>query len=71
MATPRVDTEYPIELTAPDISPYRLGNVGIEFATTYNSGFAGPHVMISALVHGNELCGPSHSTGCIGRTLDR
>jgi len=57
MATPRVDTEYPVELTAPDISQYRRGNTGVEFATTYDSGHAGPHVLISALVHGNELCG--------------
>jgi predicted deacylase len=57
MATPRVDTEYPVELVAPDISQYRRGNSGAEFATTYDSGCAGPHVLISALVHGNELCG--------------
>ena len=57
MATPRVDTEHPVELIAPDISPYRRGNTGVEFATTYDSGRAGPHVLISALVHGNELCG--------------
>jgi predicted deacylase len=57
MATPRVDMEYPVELIAPDISPYRRGNIGIEFAATYDSGRAGPHVLISALVHGNELCG--------------
>ena len=57
MATPRVDTEYPVELIAPDLSQYRRGNIGVEFATTYDSGCAGPHVLISALVHGNELCG--------------
>jgi hypothetical protein len=43
MATPRVETEYPVELTAPDISPCRRGKPGTEFATTYDSGFAGPH----------------------------
>jgi predicted deacylase len=57
MATPRVDTEYPVELIAPDISQYRRGNIGVEFVTTYDSGYAGPHVLISALVHGNELSG--------------
>jgi hypothetical protein len=57
MATPRVNTDYPVELIAPDISPYRRGNVGVEFATTYDSGSPGPHVLISAIVHGNELCG--------------
>ena len=48
---------YPIELTAPDISPYRAGNTGIEYVHTFDSGRPGPHVMISALTHGNEICG--------------
>lgn len=54
---PLPENEYPVELTAPDISPYRQGNTGIEFITTLESGRAGPHVMIAALVHGNEICG--------------
>ncbi len=48
---------YAIELTAPDISAYREGNTGVEYVTTFDSGQAGPHVMVSAVVHGNELCG--------------
>lgn len=48
---------YPIELTPPDITPYRDGGSGIDFATTLDSGKSGPHAMISAVVHGNELCG--------------
>jgi len=48
---------YPIELKAPDISPYRAGNTGVEFVTTFDSGQPGPHVMICAVTHGNELCG--------------
>ena len=48
---------YPVELTAPDIEPYRKGNTGIEFVTTFDSGIAGPHVMINAVTHGNEICG--------------
>ena len=46
-----------IEVLPPDISPYREGNTGIEYATTLDSGNPGPHVMINALTHGNELCG--------------
>lgn len=49
--------KYPIELPFPDISRYRKGNTGIDFYTTFDSGAAGPHVMINALVHGNEVCG--------------
>ncbi len=48
---------YPIELTPPDITPYRQGGTGIDYATTFDSGKPGPHAMISAVVHGNELCG--------------
>ncbi len=50
-------SEYPLELTAPDISSYRLGNTGIDYVTSFDSGAPGPHAMITALVHGNELCG--------------
>ena len=48
---------YPVELEPPDISPYRAGNTGIEYATTFDSGKPGPHVIVNALTHGNELCG--------------
>ncbi len=48
---------YAVELNALDISQYRRGNTGIDYATTFDSGAPGAHVMLSALVHGNELCG--------------
>ena len=48
---------YPVELTAPDIEPYRVGSTGVEFVTTFDSGRPGPHVMINAVTHGNEICG--------------
>ena len=51
------DDRYPIELTAPDISPYRAGNTGIDYVTTFDSGAPGPHVMVNAVTHGNEICG--------------
>ncbi|SFJ95582.1 Succinylglutamate desuccinylase [Pseudovibrio ascidiaceicola] len=50
-------TAYPIEIDFPDILPYKVGNTGVDWITTFDSGTAGPHVMISALVHGNEPCG--------------
>jgi len=46
-----------VELTPPDIGAYRAGNTGVPFATTFDSGRSGPHAMICAIVHGNELCG--------------
>ena len=48
---------YPVEIAPPDISIYRRGNTGVEYATTFESGREGPHVMLTAIVHGNELCG--------------
>lgn len=45
------------ELVPPDIEPYRAGNTGVPFATSFDSGHAGPHAVICAIVHGNELCG--------------
>ena len=47
----------PIELTAPDISPWRQGNTGTDYVHQIDSGRPGPTVMVQALTHGNELCG--------------
>lgn len=47
----------PVEVLPPDISAYRLGNTGVEYVTTLDSGKPGPHVMVNALTHGNEICG--------------
>ncbi len=54
---PSVSNEYPIEISAPDISPYKTGNTGLEYVSTFDSGAAGPHVLVTAVVHGNEICG--------------
>jgi predicted deacylase len=51
------EPNYAVELTAPDIEPYRAGNTGIDYVTTFDSGVAGPHVLVTALTHGNEICG--------------
>jgi predicted deacylase len=47
---------FPVELTAPDIEPY-LGNTGIPYVTTVRAEAPGPHVVLCALMHGNEICG--------------
>ena len=51
------EPNYTIELTPPDIEPYRVGNTGLDYVTTFDSGHAGPHVLVTALTHGNEICG--------------
>jgi predicted deacylase len=47
----------PVELDAPDISAYRAGNTGIDHVTSFTATAPGPHVMLTALMHGNEICG--------------
>ena len=54
---PKKDPKYPMSLVPPDISSYRIGNIGVDYIHQFDSGKSGPHVMISAVVHGNELCG--------------
>ena len=51
------EPNYPVELTPPDIEPYRVGNPGLEYVTSFDSGREGPHVLVTALTHGNEICG--------------
>lgn len=54
--TPTFDA-YPVEVDFPDITPYAAGNAGVPYLYTFDSGLPGPHVMINALTHGNEVCG--------------
>jgi hypothetical protein len=44
-------------LQAPHLGPWRAGNAGTEGVWVFDSGQPGRHVMVSALVHGNEWCG--------------
>lgn len=57
MPSPATPNEYPLELPNPDISSHSTGNNGIPYTYTFEATTPGPHVMISAVVHGNELCG--------------
>jgi predicted deacylase len=45
------------ELTAPPLSRVLGGNTSTEGVWFFDSGLAGPCVLISALIHGNEICG--------------
>lgn len=44
-------------LSAPDIRPYAAGNTGVPYVTTFAASEPGPNVLVTAVVHGNELCG--------------
>jgi predicted deacylase len=60
-------SEPPVEIDAPDISAYASGSAGVPYVVDLDSGRTGPHVVITALVHGNELCG----AWALSRLLER
>ncbi len=45
------------EVLPRDLSAYRSGNTGIDYVHRFVSGQPGPHVLVNALTHGNEICG--------------
>jgi predicted deacylase len=45
------------EVLPRDISAYREGNTRIDYVHRFESGRPGPHVLVNALTHGNEVCG--------------
>ncbi|MCV2370302.1 M14 family metallopeptidase [Roseateles oligotrophus] len=49
--------ENAVELSPPDITPYRASSSGVDYVHVLDSGRPGPVVMVQALTHGNELCG--------------
>ena len=50
-------SELHFELPKPELGAWRAGNTGTEGVWTYSAHTPGPHVLVTALVHGNELCG--------------
>ncbi|MCC6471432.1 MAG: succinylglutamate desuccinylase/aspartoacylase family protein [Alphaproteobacteria bacterium] len=51
-----------VEIAAPDIAGFRDGGTGIPYVVAWDSGQPGLHVVVTALVHGNELCGAHAAT---------
>ncbi|CAD5374552.1 Succinylglutamate desuccinylase [Rubrivivax sp. A210] len=47
----------PLELSPPDIQPWREGGSGVDWVHQLDSGAPGPCVLVQALTHGNEICG--------------
>ena len=46
-----------LEVLPRDLSAYKTGNTGIDYVHRFESGKPGPHVLVNALTHGNEICG--------------
>jgi predicted deacylase len=49
--------DLPIEVEFPDISRWATGNTGTPYVWRYTAVTPGPHVLVQALTHGNEVCG--------------
>jgi predicted deacylase len=49
--------EFKVRLSPPDIAPWLRGNTGVAGFTARESGQPGPHVVLLALMHGNEIAG--------------
>jgi predicted deacylase len=47
----------PIEVAFPDLSRWAAGNAGVPYVWSFDAGERGPHVVVQALTHGNEVCG--------------
>ncbi len=54
---PAVLPVFDIEFPAPDISEWRTGNRGLEGFWSFDGAAPGPHVVVTGLVHGNEIGG--------------
>jgi len=57
----------PIEVVFPDLARWERGNAGVPYVWRFASSTPGPHVVVQALTHGNEVCGAI----AIDRLLDR
>ena len=57
LLAPSLPASPPIEVAFPDLSPHAPGNNGIPYAWTFAAPSPGPHLLIQALTHGNEVCG--------------
>jgi predicted deacylase len=48
---PRIDVVFP------DLDRHAAGNAGLPYVWTFAAHRRGPHVLVQALTHGNEVCG--------------
>jgi predicted deacylase len=57
MTSAQSEPHPPIDIAAPDLSPWTEGNTGVRYVWTFAAAERGPHVVLQALTHGNEICG--------------
>ena len=56
-AQPQPLPRFDVQLRAPDIRRWLRGNTGIAGFTSFAAPAPGPHVLLLALTHGNEIAG--------------
>jgi predicted deacylase len=44
-------------VTLPSLERYRSSNIGIPYVVSFTASLPGPHVVLTAILHGNEVCG--------------
>jgi predicted deacylase len=54
---PPILPPFAVNLELPDLRPWLPGNVGIPGVWRFAAAAPGPHVVVTALVHGNEIAG--------------
>jgi len=47
----------PIDVVFPELDRHAHGNTGLPYVWTFAAHRRGPHVLVQALTHGNEVCG--------------
>lgn len=61
--------EYPVEIEPPDLAPWRDGGTGIPFVHSFPAAAPGPHLLVTALIHGNEPAGAVALVRLLGRRI--
>lgn len=59
--------EPAFRLVPPDLHRWRQGNTGAEGVWRFSASAPGPRVAVTALIHGNELCGAWAVSGLLAR----
>jgi predicted deacylase len=49
--------DFPVHIAAPDLTPWLPGNAGIPGVWRFAAAAKGPQVVITSLIHGNEIAG--------------
>ena len=66
---PLTEARIDFEVLPRDISAYREGNTCIDYVHRFESGRPGPHVLVNALTHGNEICGMVAATHLLDHSV--